>query len=385
MVSGLDDAIVIISFKLSGMSKMRILFYLGHPAHYHLFRSIIETLKNRSHEVLVTVKKKDVLEELLEKDEQEYINIFPKERGNGKISIALSLLKKDFSLYKIARKFNPLVMIGTSAEITHVGRLLRIYSIVVNEDDHDVVPFFSKLAYPFGDCILAPSSCRVGRWAHKCISYEGYHELAYLHPRIFIPNKEVVFGFNPKREKYFILRFAKLSAHHDSGKSGINDEIADKIIEILGPHGRIYISSEKELSPDFEKYRINIAPDYIHHALFFADLYIGDSQTMAAEAAVLGTPSLRFNDFVGRISYLEELEHKYSLTFGFKTTEPLKLFKKIEELIHIQNIKAMWQKRREKMLSEKIDVTAFMTWFIENYQESANIMKENPEYQYRFI
>jgi len=36
------------------------------------------------------------------------------------------------------------------------------------------------------------------------------------------------------------------------------------------------------------------------------------------------------------------------------------------------------------MLSEKIDVTAFMVWFVENYPESAKIMKENPGYQYRF-
>ena len=36
------------------------------------------------------------------------------------------------------------------------------------------------------------------------------------------------------------------------------------------------------------------------------------------------------------------------------------------------------------MLKEKIDVTAFMVWFIENYPESAKIMKENPDYQLRF-
>jgi hypothetical protein len=36
------------------------------------------------------------------------------------------------------------------------------------------------------------------------------------------------------------------------------------------------------------------------------------------------------------------------------------------------------------MLRDKIDVTAFMVWFIENYPDSVNIMKENPEYQDRF-
>ena len=36
------------------------------------------------------------------------------------------------------------------------------------------------------------------------------------------------------------------------------------------------------------------------------------------------------------------------------------------------------------MLSEKIDVTAFMVWFVENYPESVEIMKKNPDYQLRF-
>ena len=98
----------------------------------------------------------------------------------------------------------------------------------------------------------------------------------------------------------------------------------------------------------------------------------------------MGAPSIRFNDFVGKIGYLEELEHKYGLTFGIKTSEPQRLFDKIEELINTPNLKEEWEKRRQKMLSEKIDVTAIMVWFIENYPESATIMKDDPGYQYQF-
>jgi hypothetical protein len=45
---------------------------------------------------------------------------------------------------------------------------------------------------------------------------------------------------------------------------------------------------------------------------------------------------------------------------------------------------AEFQKCHKKMLLEKIDVTAFMTWFINSYPKSVEIMKENPDYQYRF-
>lgn len=58
----------------------------------------------------------------------------------------------------------------------------------------------------------------------------------------------------------------------------------------------------------------------MHHVMAFASLYIGDSQTMAAEAGVLGVPFVRFNDFVGSIGYLRELEDKYELGYGIHAT-----------------------------------------------------------------
>ena len=88
------------------------------------------------------------------------------------------------------------------------------------------------------------------------------------------------------------------------------------MIDILAPHGTIYITSERPLEPQFEQYRIRINPLDMHHVMAFASLYIGDSQTMAAEAGVLGVPFVRFNDFVGRIGYLRELEDTYHLGFG---------------------------------------------------------------------
>jgi predicted glycosyltransferase len=105
---------------------------------------------------------------------------------------------------------------------------------------------------------------------------------------------------------------------------------------------------------------------------------------MVAEAAVLGTPSVRFNDFVGKIGYLEELEHEYELTYGIKTDKPDELMKKVDELLSITDLKNKWKNRMNKMLEEKIDVTAFMEWFIENYPASKKAINENPDYQYKF-
>jgi hypothetical protein len=268
--------------------------------------------------------------------------------------------------------------------LAHVGKLFGIPSITFTEDDTNVIPYFAYLTYPFTNYIIAPINCNVGKWYKKKISYMGYQKMAYLHPNYFNPSITKIKNLVNKNEKYFMLRFSKLTAHHDFGKKGLNKEVVKNLTNILSKYGRIYISSERKIEPEFEKYRIYIKPNDIHHSLYYSEIFIGDSQSMAVEAAILGVPSLRYSDFAGKISVLEELEQKYGLTFGIKTSEPEKLYAKVEELLSIPNLKQEWQKRRQKMLAEKIDVTAFMVWLIENYPESVKIMKENPDYQFNF-
>jgi uncharacterized protein len=275
-------------------------------------------------------------------------------------------------------------LVGTSVENTHIGKLLGIPTINVNEDDHDVVPLYSKLSYPFASTILSPSTCTTGPWEKKTIHYKGYHELAYLHPNNFTPNIEIVKKYVNPGSPYFIIRFAKLSAHHDKGIKGINDDVAHKLIRMLEPHGQIIITSEKKLNPDFEPYRVNINPIHMHHIMAFATIYIGDSQTMAAEAGVLGTPFIRFNDFVGRIGYLEELENKYKLGFGIRPSEPSKLFSTLNYLLALKSIKTIFAEKRLEMLKEKIDVNRFMIWFIEKYPISKKMMTQKPDCQMKF-
>jgi predicted glycosyltransferase len=216
------------------------------------------------------------------------------------------------------------------------------------------------------------------------VKYNGYQKLAYLHPSVFTPDIEVVKKYFDVAKPYFLIRFAKLNAHHDAGIHGINTAIAEKLFAILGKYGNIHITSERELEPQFEHYRLKINLLDIHHVMAFATLYIGDSQSMAVEAAMLGVPSIRFNDFAGKIGVLEELQNVYKLTLGIKSSETDKLYKKVQELLQNENLKIEFQTRRQKMLSEKIDTTKFFTWFIENYPESKKIMRENANCQYNF-
>jgi len=363
---------------------MKILFHLGHPAHFHLFKNVIKNLKENGNQISILIKKKDVLEDLLKEENFEYKNILEKGRMNTSVGMAYGLVSQNLSILKYCLKNKQDLLVGCSTGIAHAGSLLGVPSIYVNEDDVNVIKTFAKITFPWINSIIVPEVCDMGKWEGKKVGYAGYNELAYLHPKNFTPNREIVDKYFDSKERYFIIRLAELTAHHDDGVKGINKEIVKRIIELLEPHGKIWITSERKIEKEFEKYRIAINPKDMHNVMSFASFYIGDSQTMAAEAGVLGVPFIRFNDFVGKISYLKELEEKYELGYGIKTNEVDKLYETIKQLLEMPNLGRVFAERRKKMLDEKIDLSQFLTWFLENYPESENTMNENPNYQDKF-
>ena len=361
---------------------MNILFYLAHPSQYHFLKNVIRLLRKGTHKVTIVIKSKDILEDLLIGDREEFINILPEGRNNNTSSLGFALLKRDWRLYKFLHDKNFDLLIGSDAAIAQIGRLLGIPCITCLEDDYKVIPNLARLTFPFTDVILTPISCDVGRWKHKQIVYHGYQKLAYLHPSYFTPDKNKVCKY--KNNNYFLIRLSGLSAHHDKDIKGLNDELIKAILCRLSKKGEVLISSEEPLDNELEKYRLDIASKDIHHYLFYANLFLSDSQSMTVESAMLGTPSIRFSDFAGRIGVLEELEHRYGLTFGMKTSESERLLQKLDELLIRPNLKEEWQEKRQKMLSEKIDVSAFLLWLIENYPKSITEMRNNPDIQFQF-
>lgn len=376
---------------------MKILVYLGHPAHFYLYKNAIENMRKEGHCVEILIKKKDILQLLIENQGWSYHNILQEGRKNSKLGILIGMIKRTIRLNHFCKEFNPNILTGTSVENSYIGKYRNIPVVNCNEDDAAVVPLYAKLSYPWANVILNPEVCNSGKWDKRAIKYPSYHELAYLHPNHFTPLESKVRQYGIDINKpYFIIRFASLHAHHDSGIKGINTDIAQHLIDILSPHGHIYITSERPLEPQFEQYRIHINPLDMHHVMAFASLYIGDSQTMAAESGVLGVPFVRFNDFVGRIGYLRELEDVYELGYGIHAT-PLAadssihredgseqpsgveaLYDCVEQLVRMPALerRTIFQAHRKKMLSDKIDYAKFLTWFIENYPQSAKQAKE---------
>ena len=343
------------------MKPERIAIFLGHPAHFHMFKHVTSALEQKGIEVDYLVKRKDMLETLVKNSGHRYYLVRKRERSaKGKLGLALSLLGMEMRVIAYILRRRPCLLVGTYAPV--ISHLTGVKMIVCCEDDTAVVPRFAKTSYPYADTILAPVYCDGGPWDSKMTKYRGFQKLAYLHPNQFTPSWERVASVmrNPQRPDV-LLRFSQLRAHHDEGVGGITDQVAAKLIELLSPRYDVYITSERSLPSAFEPYRMNIDPLEIHHWLAFASIYIGDSQSMAVEAAMLGTPSVRFSDFANRIGVLNVLEEKYHLTIGIPSNQPELLLETVRKIADTPDLREEYQRRRQLMLSEQEDVTRFFT------------------------
>ncbi len=347
---------------------MRILIDIGHPAHVHFFKNSIWNLERKGHDIMVTAREKDVTIDLLRAYNIPY-KVLTKMR-TGKIGLMKEWLTRDYKLFNVAREFKPDILTGIlNPCVAHVSRLLRKKAVIFNDTEH--ATFAETITYPFADTVCTPSCFKkdIGKIQ---IRYNGYHELAYLHPNYFVPNPDVLDDIGLKRyDKFTILRFVSWGASHDVGQYGMQNKI--DFVNKLERYGHVFISSEGRLDNELEKYKINVSPEKIHDLLHYANLYVGEGATMATESAILGTPSIYVSSLTGTMGNFDELEQRYGLLFNYMYSHDA--LEKAVELIQKPDIKKEWQNRRDMLLKDKIDVSSFITWFIDRYPESFTKMR----------
>ncbi len=356
-------------------------FDIGHPFHFHVFSKLVKCLNKSDRIILVTARDKDCNLILLEKSNIEYIN-----RGHGGRTIltkSVYFLRVLFLFLRLKSKYHSKLLIGFSSPyLSFLSKITGTPFIAFDDTDNDTLTWCCYA--PFAKSILTPVSFPHKR-PHKQIRFNGCFELTYLHPKYFVPDSSILEKLNIKhKESYIIIRFVNHSSLHDHHVQHIGRSEKLRLLSTLMPFGRLFISSEEPLEEEFKPFGFSLNPDEMHQAMAFASFVIGESATMASEAAVLGVPAIFF-DPVGRC-YTREEEEKYGLVFRYDPTPDgvERGIKKAIDLLRDPNTKAIWQEKRKKFLEDSVDVQAFLIWFVENYPESARIMKENPDYQYNF-
>ncbi|MCZ6774370.1 MAG: hypothetical protein O7G83_20625 [Proteobacteria bacterium] len=246
--------------------------------------------------------------------------------------------------------------------ITLASAVLPARSVVFY--DNEITAKLNQFAATFGYAWWSPRAYRLDH-GRKHFRYDGYPAFAYLHPNRFTPDEAIVrsYGINPDAP-YFIVRFVSWASLHDLGEEGFTLEQKRRLFRLLEPCGQIFVTSEGVLPSEFEPYRLAISVEHIHHVIAFAHLLVGESSTMASEAACLGTHSLFVSKSGRGVNY--EQEERYCLVHNFTGGTSEESLKCVQTLLSRPDLKQDAMRRRDALLRDTIDVTGF---FI-NYFES---------------
>jgi len=339
---------------------MRILIDILHPAHVHFFRNFHNEMAGRGHELCITARDKDRSVELLEAFGLPYRQI--SQQKSGGTGLAVEMAQRTPRLMKIMGSFKPDVMtgiMGPSIALAGTLRLRRVPAVVFYDTEFAVQT--NRIVYPLAYSVCTPD-CYQGAVPGRHLTYAGYHELAYLHPNRFRPDPAVLaeFGLTPG-EPYSIVRFVSWQAVHDRKERGLSAKQKRHLVEVLQRRGRVLISSEGPLTPDLAELEVRGRVNQIHHLIAHARLVVGESATMSSEAAVLGVPAV-FIATTGR-GYTDDEERRYGLVRHFTEDQYDMALSAIEEILAAPP--AAWQAARQRLLRDKIDVTAWMVDYFE--------------------
>jgi len=363
---------------------MNILFVSGHPAQVHNFRLVREELIKHGHNVFWLTTKKDIATNLLDIYGIPYTLLRKADKGlASKVKAMLHNLR---IVYRFVRKNKIDIAVSrTNPFVLPITKLLRIPHILVSDTEHaSAAPvmkyFFNKL----GSCAVVPDCFWFKMHKHE-VRFPGNIEMFYCRPGRFVLNEPwSLLGFEPGT-RYAIVRFVKWDAYHDvSLAGGYTDEDKIRLVRSLIEAGlRVLITSEAELPAEIESYRTKVPIERMHDVMACAELFIGESSSMASECVVLGTPAI-YVDQVGR-GYTDE-EAREGLLYMFRPVPTAadvpagdKEFilggrrESIEKALEIASEgfdRNGWKERHTKWMATKFDCTAWLTWFIENYPSS---------------
>lgn len=339
---------------------MRILIQVNHPAHVHFFKHFIWDAEERGHVVKVVTSGVDMALDLLDNYDIDY-ELFSSRPERDVLRIRTQL-RRTRDTYRVAKEFDPdvLTSIGGTA-VSHVSKVVRGQSLAFYDTEHATLQ--NTVTYPFSDRICTPD-CYRDDIGEKQVRYPGYHELAYLHPDRFTPDPEVLdqAGLD-EDDQFVILRQILWGSAHDVGDSGF-DDIVEVVEELERTGTEVRITSQTPLPEEIEHCRIQIPPHRIHHLMYYADAYVGESATMASESAVLGTPTVFISS--SRRGYTDELDEEYGLVFNFHGEDRQE--RGLDRAVDILNDydPEVWKRRRERMLEDKIDTTDFIFEMVED-------------------
>ncbi|MFC6717863.1 DUF354 domain-containing protein [Natrialbaceae archaeon GCM10025810] len=336
---------------------MRCLFFTNTPAHVHLYKHTVAELEDRGHDVLVLARGDECTEALLEYHGLPF-EVYG-ERGASTYELAWELPAQLGRIFRFARRFDPDVIFGIGPYAGYTGLITGTPAIAVLDSEPSLDHVVSR---PLVRAILTPEAFRKDL-GEKQFRFDGFKESAYLHPDVFEPDPTIRadLGVGPD-EPYVIVRFNVFNGHHDVGKRGFSVEQRRTLLSALSEYATVFVSDEGDdlEFDDLPARSFDLHPARLHDALAEADLLIADTQTMVTEAALLGTPAIRSNSFVGdgdMGNFIELEEHGLIENVAeFET-----VLERARDLLEDDSTAERWERARDEYVDDMVNLTELLT------------------------
>ena len=333
---------------------MRYLFFTNTPAHVHLYRHAIDRLEAAGHEVLVLGRDYGCTKALLE------FYDLPHEMYGACETTKFSLVREvpgHFArIFRETLRYGPDLVFGIGSYAAPAGALARAPVVLIT--DSEPVAFDQFVSRALADAILTPYTFRKNLGG-KHFQFRGFKETAYLHPDVFEADDGVreELGLAPD-ERFAIVRLNAFGSHHDLNHGGFTAEQRRDLVSRLAEDVTVFVSDEgDEFDPETVGARpYDAHPGYLHDALAESSLLVTDTQTMATEAALLGTPTIRSNTFVGEddMGNFIELEDRGLI---YNTDDFEDVLATAEEYVTDESIQRRWRDRRAEYVGDLDDLT----------------------------
>jgi len=271
---------------------MRIAIDIGHPAHVHFFKNAIGVLQERGHEVTIVARGIPVALRLLDSLGLQYRIASRKRKGAMGLGVELAEHFCRLLPVMIGRRIDVCASIGGTFMV-HAAVLARCKRVVFS--DTETAGTANRITFPFANRVVTPRFYPhdLGR-KHK--RYDGFHELAYLHPRYFSPSQDALSRYGLSAgEPFSIVRLSSWEAAHDVGVERLPLAKITPLIDRLGKMGRVIIIPEGETPESLRQHELEIDPLDFHDLLALASYCVTEGATTASEACILGTPAVYLN------------------------------------------------------------------------------------------
>jgi len=286
---------------------MRILVDITHPAHVHFFKPILPRWRRSGYTVHVTSREKDITCDLLDAYRIEHRCL--SRHRNRKLDLPRELLWRCMRLTAEVIRFKPDVLIAREGVfVSLVGFFTGIPAISFDDTDDAVLQ--RRLYFPFAWRVFTDAAYPI-RIGPKHGKYNAVSCLTYLGSDRLLPDLTVLsrYGLDPG-QRLIILRLVNWSASHDVGHAGVDRKRLGGLVDQLSKLGTVLMTAE---DPSYAgTVTCPIDPEDLLQVMAHAQLYVGESATMATECAILGVPAIHIS--TRKLWYTQMLERRGLVT-----------------------------------------------------------------------